>query len=225
MNFRLYLLLLAVLPSCFAACARKEKAVVDLRVDEKVIEVRRDEVTIGETAKDNVTERQSSQTAPQKISDNSEITVMYDGFGNKLEKRYFKGHPRLDSVLVRTAADGRREILAYGRNGEKRPIDGELGNRLMSASADEIANAAKIYGTRPVIRNQVITSQNEQTKPQSPVSTSVTVQQPPATMPQNETTVEEPVQKTPETNNSTENPPTKPQEEVKEEKKENRENK
>lgn len=225
MNFRLCLLMLVVLLGGSAACARKEKAVMDLRVDEKVIEVRHDEVTIGETGKDNVSERQSSQLAPQKMSDKSEITVMFDGFGNKLEKRYFKGHPRLHSVLIRTAVDGRREILVYGQNGEKNSVDGELGKRLLSASADEIANAAKIYESRPVIRNRAITVQNEQTKPQPPVSTSAALPQPPEPTQPSETTVEEPIQETPENKDSNENPPTEPQkEEAKEGIKQDKEN-
>ncbi|HEX8738031.1 MAG TPA: hypothetical protein VF721_22045 [Pyrinomonadaceae bacterium] len=221
MNFRPYLLLLAVSLSCFAACARKEKAVLDLRSDEKVIEVKQDEVRLDEAAKDNVTARQSSQTARQKMSDNSEITVMYDGYGNKLEKRYFKGNPRLTSVLIRTAADGRREILVYGQNGEKRTIDGEIADRLLSAPADEIANAAKLYETPSIYRNRKLITQNQQPKPQTPVTTIVT---PPVATEQPETTVQESTQETPKTSDSNENPELQ-KEQVKDREPGNKENK
>src|SRR5215213_3534151 len=222
MNCRPYLLLLAVLLSCFAACARKEKDVLDLHDDEKVIEVKQDEVRLADINPDKVTNQQSSQTAPQKMSDKSEITVMYDGFGNKLEKRYFKGDPRLSSVLIRTAADGRREILVYGQNGEKKTIDGEIANRLLSASADEIANAAKLYETRSIYKGRIMITQNQQPKAQPPVSTSVPQ---PVPVQQTETTVQEPVQETPKTADSNENSTTKPQKgQVKDSEPENEEN-
>jgi hypothetical protein len=209
---------------CFAACARKEKAVLDLHVEQKVVEVKQDEIKFDDDEKKYIaTSLPSSQSAPRKMSDNSEIVEMRDGFGNKLEKRYFKGHPRLDSVIIRTAPDGRREIIIYGQNGERKSVEGELLDRLMTASADEIANAAKLYGTRPALRNRAITSQTEQTKNQPPVSTSVTSPpQQPVTIQPNETTVEEPVQETPEKTDSTENSPPNPQ---KEEVKEDKENK
>ncbi|HLM01985.1 MAG TPA: hypothetical protein VK400_13095, partial [Pyrinomonadaceae bacterium] len=162
MNFRAYLSLptgAVFLAFCcfFASCARKEKAVLDLHIEEKVIQVKHDEVVIDDSDLENISNAgQSSQTAPQKLSDFSEVTVMYDGFGNKLERRFFRGHPRLDTVIVKTTADGRREIMIYGQNGERKTIDGELGNRLLTASADEIANAAKIYETRPD-RSRMIT--------------------------------------------------------------------
>jgi hypothetical protein len=221
MNFRLYLPLLLIIPLiCFAACAKQEKAVLDLKLDEKVVEVKRDEVSIGEGGKEVVTAQRASQTAPQKMSDNSEVTVMFDGFGNKLEKRYFKEHPRVNSVLIRTSVNGRREILVYGQNGEKTAIDGELSNRLLTASADEIADAAKIYETRSIYRTRKLTPV-EQPKPEPPI---VTI--PPQTVeppPDEPTTVEEPAQQTPENKDSNENPPPKePQQEPKKDTGENK---
>lgn len=207
MNFRLCLSLFIIPLVFFAACARKERAVVDLSRNEKIIEVKQDEVSIDDAERKNmITAGQSSQTAPQKMSDNSEITVMYDGYGNKLEKRYFKGHPRVNSVLIRTAADGRREILVYGQNGEKTSVDGELSNRLMKASADEIANAAKIYESRSIYKTRKMPVV-EQPRPQPPP----TVTLPPVITRQPETTIEEPVEQTPDNTKSPENSPTKPQ--------------
>lgn len=204
MNFRLPILLFIISLSCFVACERKEKAVVDLRrIDEKVIEVRHDEIRLGE-AENKTTGQRSSQTAPQKMSDNSEVTVMLDGFGNKLEKRYFKGHPRLNSVLIRTAPDGRQEIFVYGQNGERKPVEGELVKRLLTASADEIANAAKIYETRPVMRKQPKPAEGEQIKP--PLAIAPPIISPPV-IETTETPVEEKIEEAPKKTDSTENPP------------------
>lgn len=242
MNSRTYLLSFAVVFAvCLAsACARQEKAVVNLGVDEKVVEVKHGEIKLEETGKDVVTAQPSSQTPTQKMGDNSEVTVMYDGFGNKLERRYFKNHPRLDTVIVRTAANGRREILIYGQNGERKSVEGEIANRLMNASADEIANAAKIYETRPDGRNRVITPETVQTKPQQPsVSMPAALpsqpqpEQPqqqqqqtqqPVTVREKEARVEEQVRETWEEKDSTEGSRTRPQKaEVKAGKKEGRE--
>jgi hypothetical protein len=222
MNFRLYLLLPVALLTFFAACAKKEKAAVDLRVDEKFIEIKQDEVRIEEADKDIVSGQPATQIAPQKMSDNSEITVMFDGFGNKLEKRYFKGHPRLNSVLIRTAADGRREIIVYGQNGERKSVDGDLMNRLMNAPADEIANNAKIYETRPVFRKRAVIAESQQTKPETQVLPPVT---PPAVIQQPETTTEEQIEKTPQNTDSNGNPPTGTQKEQVKEETKDKENK
>ncbi|MDQ3801999.1 MAG: hypothetical protein M3384_21450 [Acidobacteriota bacterium] len=238
MNFRQNLLLFVVVCAiCFAAsCARKEKAVVDLSVEEKVVEVKQDEIKLEETGKAVVTAQQSWQAPPQKMGDNSEVTVMHDGFGNKLEKRYFKGHSRLDYVLVRTAANGRREVIIYGQSGERKSIGGELADRVMTASADEIANTAKIYGTRLDLKNQVIMPETVQTKPQQtsvpmpvtlpqqPEQSQQQTQPPPVTVREKEAKVEEQVRETWEERDSTENPRAKPQKaEVKAGKKEGRE--
>jgi hypothetical protein len=217
MNFRLSSLLFIVLLVCFTACARKEKAMVELPVDEKVIEVKHDEVRLDDTESQAVmTTQPAAQTAPQKMSDNSEITVMYDGFGNKLEKRYFKGNLRLNSVLVRTAADGRREILVYGQNGERSTVDGALADRLMTASADEIVNAAKINGTRPSIwKQQTVTVKNEQTVPPTETLPPVTLP-PPTVQPEeikDETTIEEKAEEIRDNVDSTRKPPVEPRKE------------
>jgi hypothetical protein len=240
MNFRPHLSLFVVFAICFAAaCARKEKAVVDLSLDEKVIEVNHGEIKLEETGgKDIATAQQSSQTAPQKMGDNSEITVMYDGFGNKLERRSFKGHPRLATVIVRTAADGRREISVYGQNGARKSIEGEIVDRVLTASADEIANAAKIYETRPDIKNQTMPTvtavQTNPVQPQMSVPMPVTLPQPqaqeppppqqPVTVQEKQTKVEEQVKETWEERDSTANPGIRTQKaEVKVGKKEGRE--
>lgn len=220
MNFRLCSLLIIIPLVCFAACARKEKAIVDMHVEEKVVEVKYNEVSLDDAAINNsVTAQPASQTAPQKMSDNSEVTVMYDGFGNKLEKRYFKGHPRLSSVLIRTGADGRREILVYGQNGEKTTVESDLADRLLTASADEIATTAKIYGTRSNIRRQpTLVVGNGQTT--SPSQTLPTVNVPPSAPIQpeesrNETTVDERAKEMQQNIESNQKPPVEPQKEDK----------
>lgn len=80
--------------------------------------------------------------------DNSEIVTMYDSMGNKIETRRFKEHSRLRSLILRTSNDGKQQIFVYGFGTDVKTLSGEIANKLMTASGDEIANAAGIYETR-----------------------------------------------------------------------------
>lgn len=93
------------------------------------------------------TSKPNSQEAPKTSDDNSEITTMHDGFGNKTEIRNFKGHPRLKFLVLRTSADGQQQIFVYGYEKEVKTLSGETMNKALTASGDEIANAAGLYQT------------------------------------------------------------------------------
>lgn len=170
MNFRPYLLTISILSFCFlAACSKQEPAAVDLGGGENVIEIKPGEVRLDDVAFENnetPSAKQNSQVTTQLMSDNSEIMVMYDTYGNKLEKRYFKGDLKLSHVIVKTNADGTREVTVYGQSGERRTISGELANRLMNASAVEIAKAADITQTRRKDQFQTLMVNNRQSQPQ-----------------------------------------------------------
>lgn len=85
---------------------------------------------------------------PKRIlGDKSEVETMIDGFGNRTEKRTFVGHPRLRYLLLRSNIDGTKTVTVYGYGSDTKALD-ELAERAMSASPDEIANAAKLYATR-----------------------------------------------------------------------------
>jgi hypothetical protein len=82
-----------------------------------------------------------------KGNDNSEISTMYDGYGNKLEKRFFSGNSRINYIVVQTATDGTVEIKVYGQSGESAKLPPEMADRVLTARGDEIADTAHIYGT------------------------------------------------------------------------------
>src|SRR5262245_21246730 len=42
-----------------------------------------------------------------------EIKTTYDAFGNKTEIRLFLNHPRLKQIMLRTLADGQRQVYLY----------------------------------------------------------------------------------------------------------------
>ncbi len=87
------------------------------------------------------------QNPAQIAPDGSRITTMYDGYGNKVETRYFDYHPRLKQILVRTFADGKKQAYVYGQNGEVKGLPDNLSNKFLTSSADEIANAVGISNT------------------------------------------------------------------------------
>lgn len=88
---------------------------------------------------------ESREEITKVLSDNSKVTTMFDGYGNKIESRYFANHPNVACVVVTTFADGRREAMAYGQNGEHKLLPTEMLDKVLSAEAAEIAQSAGIY--------------------------------------------------------------------------------
>lgn len=83
------------------------------------------------------------------LNDKSEIVTMYDGYGNKTETRYFKGHSRVQLVVVRSAMDKTKQVFVYGFDDETIQMDGKFSEVALNGSGDEIANAADLKTTRP----------------------------------------------------------------------------
>lgn len=87
----------------------------------------------------------SRQEITKVLNDNSNLTTMYDGYGNKVETRYFARHPNIDCLVITTFADGRQEIIVYGQNGEYKTLPQEMAAKALSASGNEIAQMSGIY--------------------------------------------------------------------------------
>lgn len=92
------------------------------------------------------TNQNSSETF-SRLGDLSEVITKYDRYGNKIETRYFKNHPRLDFVLIETTPNRGGQIYVYGHGTDVRTLPFEMNNSALTASGDEIANAAGIYET------------------------------------------------------------------------------
>ncbi len=97
---------------------------------------------------ENLVENKKREDANKKASDNSTISTMYDGMGNKTEVREFPTDPLVQRVLIRTSTDGSTQLFVYAQNGQVKRIDSKSAGTLLSASASEIANAAQIYESR-----------------------------------------------------------------------------
>lgn len=157
-SFSIFLLI------CGTACSSNNQSEEVVINDKEVHASNSDEVVIsdnfnfqGDSLGANLNE--SAQTKTIRAKDNSEITIMVDGKGNKSEMRVFSNHPRLASILVRTGVDGKKETFAYDQYGKVKPLPENMIDKAMTASADELANAAGIFEG---IKEQPSFTQNNQ---------------------------------------------------------------
>lgn len=98
---------------------------------------------LGEMEEPNSNSLPGSQDTKTYAS-SSKLETMTDRYGNKTETRCFDFHPRLRCVMLSTSADGQRKIFVYGQNGDVKGLPENMLDRAMTASADDIANAAGI---------------------------------------------------------------------------------
>lgn len=97
-----------------------------------------------------VTSRRSIIEAPRSVADGSQISTMYDGFGNKTEIRTFSNNLLVHSITVRTFTDGRRRIFVYGQNGDVRSLPEDSYEKVLTDSGNSLANSAGIFTGRVV---------------------------------------------------------------------------
>lgn len=97
-----------------------------------------------------ITSQKSLKELPKTALDGSQISTMFDAFGNKTEIRTFTNNLLVQSVIARTFADGRRQIFVYGQNGEVRNLPEYLYNRVSTASGNFLANSAGIFTGRKI---------------------------------------------------------------------------
>ena len=89
----------------------------------------------------------NSQETTKTAFDNSKISTTFDRYGNKTEKRTFNYNPRLAFIIFRTSPEGIKQVFIYGQNGDVKSLPENMLDKVLTASADEIANSAGIYNT------------------------------------------------------------------------------
>jgi hypothetical protein len=154
MNLKLIISLLAavLVSSFFSACTRVESKKPEEVVFDSKSGGSSDEVFItnsdtkGPSQVLSTVQKRGAQLGKRVLSDSSEVETLIDGFGNKVETRFFKGHPRLRLLILRTSLKGVQEVTVYGNGGATKIVAG-LGDRALTASGDEIANAAQLFAT------------------------------------------------------------------------------
>ena len=150
------LLFIASFSTFFLACSGAEtKKQSEVVIDKSSTgSTSTDEVVItnADVKKNSAQPEQVSSTMPggsavnRTLGDNSQVDTITDAFGNKIETRYFPGHPRLRMLIVRTSVNGVQEVTVYGKGGDTKLVNG-LADRAMTASAEEIANSADLTST------------------------------------------------------------------------------
>ncbi len=86
----------------------------------------------------------NSQETIKIASDNSKISTTFDVYGNKTEIRTFNYNPRLSFIVLQTSADEKKQVFVYGQNGDVKSLSEGMLDKVLTASADEIANSAGI---------------------------------------------------------------------------------
>jgi hypothetical protein len=158
MSIKFTLLFLVILLTLFSACSRQKMKEVSLGGKDDATQTKKGEVVFDDLKLSDENASEINKANHQNLSlagtDNSEIVVMEDNFGNRVETRTFRSHQRVTCVILSTHADGKKEIKVYGQNGELRTLPADMLDRVMTARGDEIANAAGIYqGRQMQVRN------------------------------------------------------------------------
>lgn len=94
------------------------------------------------------TSGESSEEISKIVEDDSVINTMYDGFGNKTETRSFNSNTLVKKVVMRTLANGERQIFVYAQNGEVINLTSDKSDKVLTVPGNEIASLAKIYESR-----------------------------------------------------------------------------
>ena len=166
MNYKFCLLVMMfafLLPSCSKFGKTQSDEII---FDDKTNMTSKNEIVIDDKSFDSEQDTVSiSKVGSQEITkfttDQSRINTAYDQFGNKTETRCFNNHIRLQCIILRTAADGQKQIFVYGQNGQVKSLPDNMIDKALTAPADEIANSAGIYQT---YRQVVPVAQNTQTR-------------------------------------------------------------
>jgi hypothetical protein len=216
MNFRAVIFLLLIVSSSVlfsSSCTsveskNSEEVVIDSgnsRATNEQEEIVITDADLEDKNKQVSTVQEVTGEAKRLLPDESVIETLIDGFGNKTETRYFKEHPRLRLIILRTSAEGNQEVTVYGYGSDTAKI-ADLGDKALTASGDEIANAAQLVATRATSESPVFVKKNKTDTTLKPLPSSA-FQKPLTPVNQPTETVQ------PETTNTTEKPPTQANEE------------
>jgi hypothetical protein len=152
-------LLLAVIAFCLAASFLKINKIQAANarmkaisvIDEYIEKAKNKSHTDADLLEDEDEIALNSHTTPGNSTrigaDGSEINTMTDRYGNKTQTRCFDYHPRINCIMLSTGAEGQKKVFVYAQNGDVKDLPEEMLSKVMTADADEIANAAGIILT------------------------------------------------------------------------------
>jgi YD repeat-containing protein len=168
-----------------AACSKNNNAESEeVFIDDGFKTVVKDEIVIEDSPFENAAGSATSRSlsGSREITiiapDGSQLTTMYDAFGNKTEKRVFDGDTLLQLVAVRTSVKGDKQISVYAQNGAVKQLPPDMLEKVLTATADELATAAGIYEGRREETAQPMIVQTNQPRLQPMPSYRFPIQQP-----------------------------------------------
>ena len=87
---------------------------------------------------------------PIETKSDSEVTVLYDSFGNKIETRAFNDDPLINVIMIRTPVSGNKSVFVFAQNGEVKNLPEDMAERVLSIPGSEIARNAGIFEGKKV---------------------------------------------------------------------------
>jgi hypothetical protein len=164
MTIKIYLLVIVVFSAFMSACAVGEASSggkQEVVFDDGSSRQNKNEIVITDA---DIDERDLAAISGEKTSreqtviaaDKSKITTTFDTYGNKTETRCFVNHPRLDCVVVMTPANGKKQMLVYPVGSGAKDLPENEAEKVLTASADELANIAGVYETRDDIAKKPV---------------------------------------------------------------------
>ena len=158
----------------FASCSKKKDGDVaaEIVIDEGYKTApASEEIVIDEQSFTAAGDKSGAARAGQRerdriIADNSRITTMYDGFGNKTEIRFFDNHPLLTGLTIRTTPAGEKQVFLYAQNGSVGRVPENMFDRVLSAPANDLAAAANITEGRRESSAPTLVESSEPLQPQ-----------------------------------------------------------
>lgn len=97
---------------------------------------------------------------PVVTKNDSEITTLYDGFGNVTETRVFSNDPLLRALVVTTLVNGDKNGFVYAQNGEIKNLPSDLIPQSLDLAGGEIARSVGIFEGKETKEEEFLLTQN-----------------------------------------------------------------
>ncbi len=132
----------------------------DIVFDDRLKITRNQQTGEYQTASLEIRNDKELKNSSKTLNDNSTLNTMFDGAGNKTETRFFDNHPLIKNVILRTSARGEKQIYIYAQNGDVKTSPEYLVEKALTASANELADAAGIFEQRKTRENNLTANKN-----------------------------------------------------------------
>lgn len=120
----------------------------EINFDDRLKIVKNQETGKYEAASFDEKNEKDFQNSTKTLPDNSTLSTMFDGAGNKTETRFFDNHPLIKNIILRTSVRGEKQIFVYAQNGDIKNLSENTIAKALTSSANELSAAAGIFEQR-----------------------------------------------------------------------------